>query len=86
MKLLFSILRTSRHLAQDLCTVAVSEEQAVQDVGVVVLSIHFAKYPDLGSLLCNVPPEIVVIDISKYYPSRDATITGVDNDKPESVW
>lgn len=77
---------TIRDLSQDLGAVAVSKEQAVQDVEVIVLSIPFAKYPDLGGLFSNVPPEVVVIDTSNYYPFRDGAITEVDNGKPESVW
>jgi 8-hydroxy-5-deazaflavin:NADPH oxidoreductase len=75
-----------RDLVRDFGAVAVSKEQAVQDVEVVVLSIPFAKYPDLGSIFSNVPPEVVVIDTSNYYPFRDGAIDEVDNGKPESVW
>jgi 8-hydroxy-5-deazaflavin:NADPH oxidoreductase len=77
---------TIHDLARDLGAVAVSKEQAVKDVEVVVLSIPFAKYPDLESLFSNVPPEVVVIDTSNYYPFRDGAINEVDNGKPESVW
>lgn len=77
---------TIRDLARDLGAIAVSKEQAVKDVEVVVLSIPFAKYPDLTSFFSNVPAEVVVIDTSNYYPLRDGAITEVDNGKPESVW
>jgi predicted dinucleotide-binding enzyme len=75
-----------RDLAHDLGAVAVSKEQAVKDVDVVVLSIPFARYPDLAGLLSDVPAEVVVIDTSNYYPFRDGAITEVDDGKPESVW
>lgn len=75
-----------RDLAHDLGAVAVSKEQAVRDVEVVVLSIPFARYPDLAGLFSDVPAEVVVIDTSNYYPFRDGTITEVDAGKPESVW
>jgi len=77
---------TIHDLARDLGAVAVSKEQAVKDVEVVVLSLPFAKYPDLASLFSNVPPEVVVIDTSNYYPFRDGAINEIDNGKPESVW
>lgn len=77
---------TIRDLARDLGAIAVSKKQAVKDVEVVVLSIPFAKYPDLTSVFSNVPAEVVVIDTSNYYPLRDGAITEVDNGKPESVW
>ena len=73
-------------LARDLGAVAVSMEQAVRDVEVVVLSIPFAKYPDLESVFSKVSSDVVVIDTSNYYPFRDGAITEVDNGKPESVW
>lgn len=75
-----------RDLARDLGAVAVSREQAVKDVDVVVLSIPFASYSDLAGLFSDVPAEVVVIDTSNYYPFRDGAITEVDDGKPESVW
>ncbi|MFC5486544.1 NADPH-dependent F420 reductase [Microvirga aerilata] len=75
-----------RDLAHDLGAVAVSKEQAVRDVDVVILSIPFARYPDLAGLFGDVPTEVVVIDTSNYYPFRDGAIAEVDDGKPESVW
>jgi predicted dinucleotide-binding enzyme len=75
-----------RDLAGDLGAVAVSKEQAIRDVDVVILSIPFARYPDLADLFNDVPTEVVVIDTSNYYPFRDGAITEVDDGKPESVW
>jgi predicted dinucleotide-binding enzyme len=77
---------TIHDLARDLGAVAGGKEQAVKDVEVVVLSIPFAKYPDLASLLSNIPAEVVVLDTSNYYPFRDGAISEDDNGKPESVW
>ena len=65
-----------RDLARDLGTVAVSKEQAVRDVDVVILSIPFARYPDLAGLFSDVPAEVAVIDTSNYYPFRDGAIAG----------
>jgi predicted dinucleotide-binding enzyme len=59
-------------LARDLGAVAASKEQAVRDVDAVILSIPFARYPDLAGLLSDVPAEVVVIDTSNYYPSATA--------------
>lgn len=73
-------------LAHSLGAVAVSKEQAVKDVEVVILSIPFAGYPYLASLFSNVPAEVVVADTANYYPFRDGVITEVNNGKPESVW
>ena len=58
----------------------------MQGVEVIVLSIPFARYPDLANLFNDVPTGVVVIDTSNYYPFRDGAIAEVDGGKPESVW
>jgi 8-hydroxy-5-deazaflavin:NADPH oxidoreductase len=58
----------------------------VKDVEAVVLSVPFAKYPDLTSVFSNVPADVAVIDTSNYYPLRDGAITEVDNRELDSVW
>ena len=65
---------TIRDLARDVGATAVSKEEAVQDVEVVVLSIPFARYPELANLFSDVPTGVVVIDTSNYYPIRDGAI------------
>jgi predicted dinucleotide-binding enzyme len=77
---------TIRDLARDLGVVAVSKEEAVNDVDVVVLSIPFATYPGLADLFDDVPAGVTIIDTSNYYPFRDGEISEIDNGKPESVW
>lgn len=77
---------TIRDLARKVGAKAVSKEEAVQDVEVIVLSIPFAKYPDVAPLFKNMPEATVLIDTSNYYPFRDGTIADVDGGKPESVW
>lgn len=75
-----------REQAEKIGAVPVASKEAVRDVDVVVLSIPFAKIPDVAKLFANVPPETVVIDTSNYYPMRDGQIAEVDEGKPESVW
>ncbi|MEZ2132246.1 MULTISPECIES: NADPH-dependent F420 reductase [unclassified Sinorhizobium] len=77
---------TIRELACDAGATAVSKDEAVQNVEVVILSIPFASYQDLANLFSDVPDDVVVIDTSNYYPFRDGVITEVDGGKPESVW
>jgi len=77
---------TIRELARDIGATAVSREQAVENVDVIVLSIPFAKYAGLADLFKDVPIEVVVIDTSNYYPFRDGAISEIDDGKPESVW
>lgn len=77
---------TIRDLARNIGATAVSKQDAVQGVEVIVVSIPFARYPDLANLFNDVPVEVVMIDTSNYYPFRDGAIAEVDNGKPESVW
>lgn len=75
-----------QNLANEIGVNAVTKEEAVSEVDVVILSIPFASYPDLKQTLSNVPETTVVIDTSNYYPGRDGAIKEVDDGKPESVW
>lgn len=75
-----------QNLANEIGVHAVTKEEAVSEVDVVILSIPFANYPDLKQTLSNVPEKTVVIDTSNYYPGRDGAIREVDNGMPESVW
>lgn len=77
---------TIRDLARELGATAVSREEAVQGVDVVVLSLPFAAYPGLADLFDTVPAEVVVIDTSNYYPFRDGAIDEIEAGQPESVW
>ncbi|WKW30782.1 NADPH-dependent F420 reductase [Pseudomonas viridiflava] len=73
-------------LANELGARAVTKEEAVADVDVIILSIPFAKYPDLRDTLSKASDSTVVIDTSNYYPVRDGAIREVDDGKAESVW
>lgn len=75
-----------QNLANEIGVRAVTKEQAVSEVDVVILSIPFASYPDLKQTLSDVPEKTVVIDTSNYYPARDGAIKEVDDGMPESVW
>lgn len=78
--------RTISDLALDVGAAAETKEDAVQGAEVIILSIPFAKYPDLASLFKEVPANVTVIDTSNYYPFRDGAIAEVDGGKPESIW
>jgi predicted dinucleotide-binding enzyme len=75
-----------QNLADQIGASAVTKEEAVREVEVVILSIPFARYPDLHETLSHVPHETVVIDTSNYYPGRDGSIKEVDDGLPESLW
>lgn len=65
---------------------AVTAEDAVTDVDVVILSMPFNKIPDVAPLLSAIPDETVVIDTSNYYPARDDRIDAVEAGQVESLW
>ncbi|WP_407572618.1 NADPH-dependent F420 reductase [Deinococcus altitudinis] len=77
---------TIRDLAHGLGATAVSREEAVQDVDVVILSIPFASSPELARVFSGVAADVVVIDTSNYYPFRDGQISEVDDGQTEAVW
>ncbi|MDU0311051.1 NADPH-dependent F420 reductase [Rhizobium sp. 10PS4] len=65
---------------------AVARDEAVKDVEVVILSVPFARNPELAPVLAEVPAGVIVVDTSNYYPMRDGRIAEVDEGKPETVW
>ncbi|SEQ94945.1 hypothetical protein SAMN05444745_11425 [Arthrobacter sp. OV608] len=67
-------------------TRAVTAEEAVRDVDVIILSIPLSTLPKIAELLASVPSETVLIDTSNYYPSRDGRIEAIENGQPESEW
>jgi predicted dinucleotide-binding enzyme len=73
-------------LAKEIGAQAVARDNAVQDVEVVILSLPFAAYSNLKSLLSAISPKVAVLDTSNYYPMRDGEIAGVDGEMAESAW
>ncbi|CCV03330.1 putative exported protein [Mesorhizobium metallidurans STM 2683] len=62
------------------------EGEAAVDADVVILSVPFAKNPDLATVLAGAPAGAIVVDTSNYYPARDSKIPEVEGGKPETVW
>lgn len=65
---------------------AVTAEEAIVDVEVVILSIPLNRIPAAVPLLSAIPPETVVIDTSNYYPARDGRIEAIEAGQVESLW
>lgn len=65
---------------------AVTAEDAIADVDVVILSIPLNRIPDASAMLAAIPNETVVIDTSNYYPHRDGTIDAIEAGQAESLW
>lgn len=67
---------------------AVTVEDAVRDVDVVVVSIPQKSVPLLPKdLFRNVPDQVIVVDTGNYYPSfRDGEIAAIEGGLTESGW
>jgi 8-hydroxy-5-deazaflavin:NADPH oxidoreductase len=67
---------------------AVTPQEAVRDVDVIVVTIPEGKVPNLPrDLFANVGPNVVVIDTGNYYPQqRDGRIDGIEQGLAESRW
>lgn len=63
---------------------AVTAEQAVQDVETVILSVPLGVIPSLGPLLSGLPEDVTIVDTSNYYPQRDGVI--LSDGTIESQW
>lgn len=65
---------------------AVTAEEAVRDVEVLIISIPLNRIPGFAPVLSGLPDDAVVIDTSNYYPSRDERIDAIEAGAVESVW
>lgn len=65
---------------------AVTAEEAIVDVDVVILSIPLSRIPEAAELLTTIPGGTVVIDTSNYYPHRDGRIDAIETGQVESLW
>jgi predicted dinucleotide-binding enzyme len=77
---------TLSEFAREIGATAVTAADAVDDVDVIVLSVPFAKIPQLRDLLAAVPASTIIADMSNYYPYRDGPIDGVGEGQVESLW
>lgn len=65
---------------------AVTTQEALRDVEVVILSIPLNRIPGIAALVAELPEETVVIDTSNYYPFRDTRIDAIEAGQVESLW
>jgi predicted dinucleotide-binding enzyme len=65
---------------------AVTTQDALEDVEVVILSIPLNRVPEVAPLVARLPEETVVIDTSNYYPFRDDRIEAIEAGQVESLW
>jgi hypothetical protein len=77
---------TLARLADETGAKAVSAQDAVQGVNLVILSIPFGKLPLLREFIARLPDDVVVADTSNYFPVRDGQIPAIDGGLIESLW
>ncbi len=79
---------TLRALAAETGATAVTVEDAVRDVDLIVVTIPEAKIAKLpAGLFANVPKHVPVVDTGNYYPrQRDGRIEGIEAGLTESRW
>ncbi|GJD42533.1 2-hydroxy-3-oxopropionate reductase [Methylobacterium cerastii] len=65
---------------------AVTAEDVLADVEVVILSIPLNRLPEIAPRIARLPEATVVIDTSNYYPFRDDRIDAIEAGEIESVW
>jgi predicted dinucleotide-binding enzyme len=78
---------TLRELAAETGARAVTVEDAVKDVRLIILTIPQKSVPQLQGLFADVPADVVVVDTGNYYPShRDGRIEAIEGGQTESGW
>lgn len=77
---------TIADIARQAGATAVTQQDVVRNVDVIILSIPFTAHESLAELLSTLPSSVTVIDTSNYYPFRDNSIADVESGEPESVW
>lgn len=64
----------------------VEASTVASDVDVVISSIPLGRMVRVAPLLKDISPEVVVIDTSNYYPTRDGKIEAIEDGQVESAW
>lgn len=65
---------------------AVSPEEVVQNIEVLIISVPLYAIPTIKPILDRVEDDVIVVDTSNYYPFRDQQIEAIDQGMVESVW
>ena len=75
-----------KSLALETGASAVTLEDVVTDIDVIVITIPLKEIPKLRPLFENVSDKTAIIDTCNYYPIRDGNIEDIEKGMPESVW
>lgn len=65
---------------------AVTFDEAIQNIDVLIISIPFNVVPTIKEKLSYLGENTIIIDTTNYYPFRDGNIQAIEEGKVESVW
>lgn len=77
---------TLKELAEETGAKALTANEAIQGVEVIILSIPLNALPQMKEQLAGLPDEVTIIDTSNYYPMRDNKIDAIEAGQVESMW
>jgi predicted dinucleotide-binding enzyme len=79
--------RGIEHLeGKELAGTPVLVEDVITNIEVLIISLPIKALPSIRNIIEQVEEEVIVVDTSNYYPSRDDKIEEIENGMVESVW
>ncbi|MBD8136043.1 NAD(P)-binding domain-containing protein [Bacillus sp. CFBP 13597] len=61
-------------------------EDVMTNIEVLIISLPLTALPSIRNIIEQVGEEVIVVDTSNYYPSRDQKIAEIENGMVESDW
>jgi predicted dinucleotide-binding enzyme len=78
---------TLTQLAEEIGATAVTINEAIEDVDIVIISIPQKKIEDLPSdLFAGSPQQLIIVETGNYYPYRDGRMPELEAEITESEW
>lgn len=65
---------------------AVTFEEVIQNIDVLIISLPFHVIPTIKEKLSQLNEDTIIVDTTNYYPFRDGSIQAIEDGKVESVW
>lgn len=79
--------RGIEHLeGKELAGTPVLIEDVMTNIEVLIISLPLTALPSIRNIIEQVEEEVIVVDTSNYYPSRDQKIAEIENGMVESDW
>ncbi|UYZ01739.1 NAD(P)-binding domain-containing protein [Peribacillus frigoritolerans] len=79
--------RGIEHLeGKELAGTPVLIEDVMTNIEVLIISLPLTALPSIRNIIEQVGEEVIVVDTSNYYPSRDQKIAEIENGMVESNW